>query len=146
MHLGNDRTELLHQRWRDALSRVRRHMSRRSLLVPLRTRSCAIGAEALSELATPDRAGARPYLSQRHRLTSILDSSEPDGSTLIIKARIPAVSRISVAGHSPARKAVCTVGRTASASSSADVFFSRLHWSAAPVIAQLTIVAFRSGF
>ena len=51
----------------DALSRVH-HMSRRCSLAPLRARSCAIGAEALSHLATPDRAGARPYQSERHRL------------------------------------------------------------------------------
>lgn len=30
-------------------------------LVPLRTRSWAIGAKAVFDLATPDRAGARPY-------------------------------------------------------------------------------------
>ena len=65
---------------RDALPRVRRCTSRRFFLLLLRTRSCAIGAEALSHQllvfsictffgrAAPDRAGARPYQSQRHRL------------------------------------------------------------------------------
>jgi hypothetical protein len=47
--------------------------------------------------------------------------------------------------YSPACRAVWTVGRTASANSSADVSLSRLHCSAAPVIAQLTMVAFSSG-
>ncbi len=56
---------------RDALPRVRRCTSRGSFLLLLRTRSCAIGAEALSYRfnevfpflgrAMPDRAGARPY-------------------------------------------------------------------------------------
>src|SRR5271167_1472648 len=55
---------------RDALPRVRRCTSRRFFLLLLRTRSYAIGAEALSLAcfsictlfgrATPDRAGARP--------------------------------------------------------------------------------------
>src|SRR5271165_4807955 len=43
----NDRTEPLRRR-RDALPRVRRCTSRRFFLLLLRTRSCAIGAEALS--------------------------------------------------------------------------------------------------
>src|ERR1700722_9179962 len=47
--------------------------------------------------------------------------------------------------YSPVRSAVCTVGRTASANSAAEVFFSRLHCRAAPVMAQLTMVAFSSG-
>jgi hypothetical protein len=47
--------------------------------------------------------------------------------------------------HSPACRAVWTVGRTASANSSADISLFRLHCSAAPVIAQLTMVAFSSG-
>src|SRR5271166_4651956 len=55
---------------RDALPRVRRCTSRRFFLLLLRTRSYAIGAEALSlscfsictffGRAPPDRAGARP--------------------------------------------------------------------------------------
>ena len=45
---------------RDALSRVRRHMSGRFALASLGKRSCAIGVEALAHSATPDRAGARP--------------------------------------------------------------------------------------
>ena len=66
---------------RDALPRVRRCRrctSRRFFLPFLRTRSCAIGAEALSHQlnevfallgrAAPDRAGARPYQLQQHRL------------------------------------------------------------------------------
>ena len=64
---------------RDALPRVRRCTSRRFFLLLLRTRSCAIGAEALSYRlnevfaflgrAMPDRAGARPYqLDVRHRI------------------------------------------------------------------------------
>ncbi len=61
----------------DALPRVRRCTSRGFFLLFLRTRSCAIGAEALSHWlnevfaflgrAMSDRAGARPYQSQRHR-------------------------------------------------------------------------------
>src|SRR5271165_2676448 len=56
---------------RDALPRVRRCTSRRFFLLLLRTRSCAIGAEALAHQlnevvaflgrAMSDRAGARPY-------------------------------------------------------------------------------------
>ena len=60
---------------RDALPRVRRSMSRRSFLVPLRTRSCGIGAEALSHLATPDRAGARP--SCRNGI-ALIKSAKPE--------------------------------------------------------------------
>src|SRR5271165_7388420 len=52
---------------RNALPRIRRHMSRRSLLVPPRTRSCTVGAEALSELATPDRGDGRDALSRVRR-------------------------------------------------------------------------------
>ena len=72
LHRRNDRTEPLRRR-RDALPRVRRCMSRRFFLLLLRTRSCAIGAEAFPissscfyictffGRAAPDRAGARPY-------------------------------------------------------------------------------------
>ena len=71
---------------RDALPRVRRCTSRRLFLLLQRTHSCAIGAEALAHLlllylnctffgrAAPDRAGARPYQSQRRRL---LKSANP---------------------------------------------------------------------
>jgi hypothetical protein len=38
------------------------------ILVRLRMRPWAIGAEALSHLATPDRAGARPYHSQSEKV------------------------------------------------------------------------------
>src|SRR5271165_184683 len=68
------------------------HVSTRLFLLLLRTRSCAIRAEALSHRlnevfaflgrAMPDRAGARPYQlkvrrrmayqSQRHRLTAFM--------------------------------------------------------------------------
>ena len=62
---------------RDALPRdPRQHVSRFFLLL-LRTRTCAIGAEAFSlscfsigtffGRAAPDRAGARPYQAQRPR-------------------------------------------------------------------------------
>src|ERR1700694_2214014 len=67
MHRRNDRTEPLRRRRRDALPRVRRCTSQRFFLLLLRTRSCAIGAEALSlscfsictffGRAAPDRAG-----------------------------------------------------------------------------------------
>ena len=69
---------------RDALPRVRRGTSRRFFLLLLRTRSCAFGAEVFSRQlllffyictlsggATPDRAGARPYQPQRHRLLNL---------------------------------------------------------------------------
>src|SRR5271165_1043994 len=78
MHRRDDRTEPLRRR-RDALPRVRRCTSRRFFLLLLRTRSCAIGAEAsahqLNEVfaflgrAVSDRAGARPYqLNVRRRI------------------------------------------------------------------------------
>ena len=59
---------------RDALSRVRRHMSRRSFLVPLGTRSCAIGAEALSYSASrfaPSRE-VQPWIA-RERVPRVPD-------------------------------------------------------------------------
>ena len=69
---------------RDALPRVRRDMSGRSFLVPLRTRSWAMGAEALSHLATPDRAGARPY--QLHFLGTGNAGSRGSGSLTVTTA------------------------------------------------------------
>src|SRR5271165_3937368 len=64
---------------RDALPRVRRCTSRPFFLLLLRTRFCAIGAEALAHQlnevfaflgrAMSDRAGARPYqLNLRRRI------------------------------------------------------------------------------
>src|SRR5271165_4027847 len=68
----------------DALPRVRRCTSRDFFLLLLRTRSCAIEAEALSHQPNEvfvflgrtmsDRAGARPYQLPRHRL---IKSSNP---------------------------------------------------------------------
>src|SRR5271165_737840 len=74
-------------RRRDALPRVRRCTSRRFFLLLLRTRSCAIGAEALSHQlnevfaflgrAMSDRAGARPYQLNLRRGSASWSASLP---------------------------------------------------------------------
>jgi hypothetical protein len=79
MHRRNDGPSRSVGAGRDALPRVRRCTSRHFFLLLLPTRSCAIGAEALSHQlnevfaflgrAMSDRAGARPYqLNVRRRI------------------------------------------------------------------------------
>ena len=84
---------------RDALPRVRRCTSRRFFSLLLRTRSYAIGAEALSlscfsmctffGRATPDRAGARPYQPQHGRLVEVAVSP---ARTVTVPVVVPGVS------------------------------------------------------
>jgi hypothetical protein len=88
--------------------------------------------------------------AQRLKLSN-LGSLEPDNSDTFVSSPLIGTAGLycprayAAYPYSPACRAVWTVGRTASANSSADVSLSRLHCSAAPVIAQLTMVAFSSG-
>jgi len=59
MHLGNIGPSRSAGDGREALPRVRPDMCRRSFFVPLRMGSWVIGAEALCDLATPDRVRER---------------------------------------------------------------------------------------
>src|SRR5271165_3041296 len=62
MHLGNIGPSRSAGDGREALPRVRPDTCRRSFFVPLRMGSWVIGAEALCDLATPDRAGGASLL------------------------------------------------------------------------------------